>query len=110
LHRLLATELASSRNALETMAGRCVFEVKSRNVSKRTAVEYFMRTAPFLGRLPVVLGDDRTDEDGFAAALARGGHAVRVGTGNATLADWRLASPAAARAWLSGIADILNGT
>jgi trehalose 6-phosphate phosphatase len=92
---------------LETIRGHRVFEIKPRNLSKRTAVEHFMRDAPFAGRLPVFIGDDRTDEDGFAAAQAMGGHAIRVGTEGASRATWRIGSPAETRAFLSRAVEIL---
>src|SRR5262249_51309119 len=56
---------AEHGDRLETIRGHRVFEIKPRNVSKRTAVEHLMRDAPFAGRLPLFIGDDRTDEDGF---------------------------------------------
>jgi trehalose 6-phosphate phosphatase len=70
-----------------------------------------MRIAPFAGRLPLFIGDDRTDEDGFAAVRALGGHAVRVGPvdpGWASAATWRIADPACARAFLSHVVTSLN--
>jgi len=108
------TDLAAKHSdRLETIRGHCVFEIKSRNLSKRTAVERLMRIAPFAGRLPLFIGDDRTDEDGFAAALALGGHAIRVGPdgpdpGWSTVATSRLADPACVHAFLSHVVDALN--
>jgi trehalose 6-phosphate phosphatase len=93
---------------LETIHGHRVFEIKPRNLSKRTAVDHFMRVAPFAGRLPVFIGDDRTDEDGFAAANAAGGYAIRVGLDGPSLANWRIADPAGTRAFLSHAAEALN--
>jgi trehalose 6-phosphate phosphatase len=37
-----------------------------------------MRRPPFLGRLPVFIGDDVTDEDGIRVAKAMGGAGLRV--------------------------------
>lgn len=93
---------------LETIRGHRVFEIKPRNVSKRTAVEHLMRTAPFAGRLPLFIGDDRTDEDGFAAVRALGGHAIRVGPDQPSLATWRMEDPAGVRAFLSEVAEALS--
>jgi trehalose 6-phosphate phosphatase len=59
---------------------------------------------PFAGRTPVMVGDDRTDEDGFAEVAARGGTGVLVGTPRATLAHWRLDSPRDVRNWLDSLA------
>jgi trehalose 6-phosphate phosphatase len=59
-----------------------------------------MRRAPFAGRLPVFIGDDRTDEDGFAAVRGMHGHAIRVGLRGESLAEARIATPEDTRAWL----------
>jgi len=83
-------------------------ELKPRAISKRSAVEWFMREPPFRGRVPIVLGDDRTDEDGFAAALALGGRAVRVGCEGPSVATVRIAAPHAVRAWLAAEAGRLG--
>jgi trehalose 6-phosphate phosphatase len=99
--------VAGSGGQLETIRGHRVFEIKPRNLSKRTAVEHFMRSPPFAGRLPVFIGDDRTDEDGFAAVQAMGGHAIHVGLTGASLATWRIAGPAEVRTFLSSTAEIL---
>jgi len=58
-----------------------------------------MRLAPFAGRAPLFVGDDVTDEAGFAAAQSLGGLGIKVGEG-ATRAHARLATPAAVRQWL----------
>jgi len=80
--------------------GKYVLELGPAGVSKRDAVEAFMREPPFAGRIPVFIGDDITDEDGFAAVNALGGHSVRVGSPDATLAMHRFATPSAVVAWL----------
>jgi trehalose 6-phosphate phosphatase len=103
------TDLAAEHaDLLETIRGHRVFEIKPRNSSKRTAVEHLMRIAPFAGRLPLFIGDDRTDEDGFAAVRALGGHAIRVGQEEPTIATWRMADPACVRAFLAGVAKSLE--
>ena len=53
--------------------------------------------------MPVFLGDDTTDEDGFAEIVRRNGVAIRVGEPSApTAAAYSLPSVAAAREWLGG--------
>ena len=47
-----------------------------------------------------MLGDDTTDEDAIAAALALGGTAVKIGPGPSA-APLRAPDPAAVRAWLA---------
>jgi trehalose 6-phosphate phosphatase len=80
--------------------GKCVLELTPRGYSKRGAIEMFMRRAPFAGRLPVFIGDDVTDEDGFEAVNALGGYSVRVGDLAATAAKFRFSSVSTVIAWL----------
>jgi len=101
---------AEHGDRLETIRGHRVFEIKPRNVSKRTAVEHLMHDAPFAGRLPLFIGDDRTDEDGFAAVRALGGHAIRVGPDQPSIATWRMADPVCVRAFLSHAAESLGAS
>jgi trehalose 6-phosphate phosphatase len=79
--------------------GAMLLELKPRGTSKATAVEAFMREAPFLGRRPVFIGDDLTDLDGFAAVEARGGFSIGVGPRVRGL--HHLDDVAAVRKWLS---------
>ena len=80
--------------------GKCVLELAPVGYSKRSAIEAFMTEVPFAGRVPVFVGDDVTDEDGFAAVNALGGHSIRVGNDEATVARCRLGSVSAVLAWL----------
>ena len=77
-----------------------VAELKPAGHDKGSAIEQFMREAPFAGRVPLFIGDDATDEHGFQVVNRLGGHSVKVGEG-ATAARWRLEAPAAVRAWLT---------
>jgi trehalose 6-phosphate phosphatase len=77
LQSALAAMLAGSAD-FELLAGQMMWEVRPRGVDKGTAVARLMARAPFLGRLPVFVGDDVTDEDGIAEALALGGVGLRV--------------------------------
>jgi trehalose 6-phosphate phosphatase len=85
--------------AVHTQAGKMVWELKPAGADKGTAIDEFMREAPFAGRKPVFLGDDVTDEHGFLVVNRLGGHSVKVGSGESA-ARWRLADPQAAHAWL----------
>lgn len=77
-HAAAAAALADAR----LLAGKQVFEIKPRGIDKGAALRRFMAAAPFAGRLPVFVGDDLTDEDGFAAAQALGGIGIKVGVGD----------------------------
>ncbi len=88
----------------ELQAGKLVFEVKPSGRDKGTAIAEFLGEAPFAGRTPVFVGDDLTDELGFASVNRLGGASVKVGAGP-TAARWRLPDAAAVRQWLAGCAD-----
>lgn len=92
---------------MELMQGKCVLEVKPSGPSKGRAIGDFMRHAPFAGRTPIFVGDDVTDEAGFAATQDLGGIGVKVGPGD-TLALARVEGPAAVRAWLQQAALTLH--
>jgi trehalose 6-phosphate phosphatase len=79
--------------------GKQVLELKPSGRDKGTAIEEFMLEPPFAGRTPVFIGDDLTDEFGFACVNHRGGHSVKVGSG-ASVAAWRIADAAAVGRWL----------
>ncbi len=80
--------------------GKCVLEIKPVACSKGAAIEAFMDEPPFRGRLPVFVGDDDTDEDGFAAVNARGGLSVHVGYHGPTAAHWRFTDSNLVIRWL----------
>lgn len=101
---LFAEIVEASGNTLEIQEGKYVCELRPRGVDKGAALEAFMDTPPFAGRLPLAVGDDVTDEAAFEAALRAGGSAVKVGEGP-TRAPWRLASPRNVRAWLQAMLE-----
>ncbi|MFD2249440.1 trehalose 6-phosphate phosphatase [Pseudochelatococcus lubricantis] len=87
-------------------SGKMLVELKPAAADKGEALKSFMRGAPFAGRQPLAVGDDLTDEDMFAAAIAHGGRAIRIGDGNArTLAAGRIGTPAHMRTLLASLAD-----
>lgn len=81
---------------LKLLHGKMVVEATSQGASKGRAIEDFLAEAPFEGRLPVFIGDDVTDEPGFAAVQRLGGLGVKVGNGP-SMATHRLADPTAMR-------------
>jgi trehalose 6-phosphate phosphatase len=86
--------------------GKSVVEIRPRGHDKGAAVAAFMAAPPFLGRRPLTIGDDVTDEAMFAAANALGGVSVRVGSPDEpTLATAFLPAPADVRAWITEVAE-----
>lgn len=107
LQQFLTDLLRGHESGLTLLEGRLVFDLKPGAVTKGTAIERFMRAKAFRGRTPVFIGDDRTDEYGFAAVNAAGGHSLRVGPLEGSLAGSQIAEPAAVRAWLDHAVDVI---
>jgi trehalose 6-phosphate phosphatase len=110
--RRLATALAEAhRGRVRLLPGKAVFEFVADGISKGRAVATLMALPPFRGRLPYVIGDDVTDEDGFAAANSLGGISLRVGSSDLrvapTAARFTIGGPSQLRKWLRGAADAL---
>jgi trehalose 6-phosphate phosphatase len=98
---LTAAEMAAQRVPGHVMqAGKMVVEIKPASANKGTALRRLATIVPFVGRRPVMLGDDATDEDAMRAAIALGGTAVKVGQG-ASVAALRAPDPQAVRDWLA---------
>lgn len=79
--------------------GKRVVELRPVGADKGDAIRAFLAEPPFRDRTPVFIGDDRTDEAGFAAVNERDGISIKVGPGPSR-ARWRLADAAAVRGWL----------
>jgi trehalose 6-phosphate phosphatase len=91
----------------EVITGHAVVEARPRGADKGAALRALSAHAPFAGRQPVFVGDDVTDEDGFAAARELGGYGVRVGPG-ATVAPYRIDAVGSVYAWLAASLDELR--
>jgi trehalose 6-phosphate phosphatase len=83
--------------------GHAVIEVKPAAHTKGSAVDAYLEEAPFKGRVPIFIGDDTTDYDGFAAVRRHGGLAIAVGS--RVKSEWWLPGPAAVRSWLDQLAE-----
>jgi len=77
IHAALSA-LISGNSAFELMPSHMLWEVRPRGVDKGHAVASLMRRPPFLGRVPVFIGDDVTDKDGIRVARAMGGAGLWV--------------------------------
>ena len=91
---------AALGDAFELQMGKFVVEIKPSGKDKGSAIAEFCAESPFAGRRPVFIGDDLTDEPGFAVVNRIGGHSVKVGPG-ITRARWHLSDAAAVRRWLA---------
>jgi len=89
----------------ELVPGKMVFEARPRGVSKGDALRAFMLEEPFIGRTPIFIGDDVSDEDGFIAAQDLGGVGIKLGEGD-TAARMRIADVGSVHALLQGLADV----
>ncbi len=109
-YRLVPNMHAPLRKAIERLTpwlpethaileGDEVIEIKPVAHDKGTAIDAFMREAPFARRYPIFIGDDLTDRDGFEAVRKWGGLAIAVGSN--VHADEHLDNPRAVRRWLS---------
>ncbi len=87
-------------HALSTKSGKCVIELVWPGADKGGAVDLLARRAPFADALPVFVGDDVTDEDGFAACARRGGFGIAVGERASAAARYSLSSVKDVHAWL----------
>ena len=86
--------------------GDMVVELRTPGQDKGQSVAAFLRERPFMGAMPIFVGDDLTDEDGFAAAARLGGYGVLVGPMRPTAASYRLPTTEAVTAWLESVVTL----
>lgn len=91
----------AEEHGLATKAGKCVVELVWPGADKGGAVDLLAERAPFSGALPVFIGDDVTDEDGFDACNRRGGFGIAVGERSSAAARYSLATVKDVHAWLN---------
>lgn len=97
----LATEMAAA-HGLHLQPGKMMVELRAPGGDKGSAVAQFLDTPPFAGTTPIMLGDDLTDEPGFAAVSVHNGWGVLVGPERQTAARYRLEGVQHVLAWLEG--------
>jgi trehalose 6-phosphate phosphatase len=102
--RIAKLVAAERRTDIQMMNAHFAIELKAPGFDKGRAIEAFLATPPFRGRTPIFIGDDETDEAGFAVVSALGGQAYSVGRrrpGEIGSFD----EPAAVRDWLAHFAE-----
>ncbi|SAK63781.1 HAD family hydrolase [Caballeronia hypogeia] len=95
--------VAEYADAYVLQPGKMVYEIKPKDVDKGRAVRAYMSEPPFTGRKPVFIGDDLTDEKGFAVVNEFDGLSVKIGSGD-TVARARIESVELLLDWLQVIA------
>lgn len=101
---LALAQALAERTGLIAQPGKLVVELKTPGADKGTAVAAFMAEAPFQGAMPIMVGDDLTDEAGFRAAESLGGFGVLVGDPRDTAARHGLPDVADVLTWLEALA------
>lgn len=103
----IAADEAAALSGLSVQPGKMVFELKPATGDKGSAVHAIMAEPARAGTRPLFVGDDLTDEHGFAAAAALGGAGILVGPERPTAATYGLADVAAVHAWLEQGRELL---
>ncbi len=106
--RLVERLTAERRDELRVIHGKMVLEIKPRLSDKGAAIAAYMTESPFVGRVPVFIGDDVTDEDGFATVNTMQGISIRVGNERETQALYQLDDVAAVLDWLHALSRQLT--
>lgn len=97
--RAFVDEVAA-RHGLAVKRGKCVAEIVVPGVDKGVAVNELMKSVHFQGSVPIFVGDDVTDEDGFAVCDAMGGFGIAVGERPSRNARYALPGSVAVLDWL----------
>ena len=92
--------LSAAGGAFEAIDGKMVVELVPEGSGKGGAMAALLAEPPFAGRMPIFIGDDSVDEEGFSVIDRLGGISVHVGPGPSA-ARYRLAAVADVRAWLA---------
>ena len=103
--RIAMSEAVANVAHFTLVPGKMVLEARPSAANKGDALRAFMREVPFIGRTPIFIGDDTTDEDAFIAAQELGGVGIKLGEGE-TAARMRIANVASVHALIKGLGDI----
>lgn len=107
VYRIMNEMLVHLGPTFALQAGKSVLELRPGAWTKGSSITAFMQEAPFIGRTPVFIGDDVTDEDAFAVVNDMSGVSIRVGNPVATLARHRLGGVSEVLRWLQSVPPAL---
>nr|WP_298927056.1 trehalose-phosphatase [uncultured Erythrobacter sp.] len=93
-------EQLAHKHGWAAQSGKCVVEIVAKSANKGSAVATFLQVSPFAGSRPFFIGDDLTDEAGFAACAKAGGGGILVGDRTDTCAAYRLPDVSSVHEWL----------
>lgn len=107
VYRVMNEALVQLGPTFAFQAGKSVLELRPGAWTKGSSITAFMQEAPFIGRTPVFIGDDVTDEDAFAVVNEMSGVSIRVGNPAATQAHHRLGSVSEVLRWLRTVPPVI---
>jgi len=105
----LRAVLSQYADDLVLCPGRKLFEIIPAGHSKGTALEAFAAMSNFVGRRPIMIGDDVGDLPAFAAADRLGGFGMRVAGEHFGRVDIEFDAPSRVIEWLERFAARLDG-
>ncbi|MHA1600522.1 MAG: trehalose-phosphatase [Alphaproteobacteria bacterium] len=106
--QLVADLTAAMPGRMRVLSGKMVIEIAPSLADKGMAIAAFMDEAPFAGRRPVFIGDDVTDEDGFAMVNSLGGYSIRVGEAETSAAAYQFPEISSVVDWLQALPTLLR--
>lgn len=107
VYRVMNEALVQLGPTFALQAGKSVLELRPGAWTKGSSITAFMREAPFIGRTPVFIGDDVTDEDAFEVVNDLNGVSIRVGAAAATRAKHRLGGVSEVLRWLNTVPPVV---
>ena len=93
-------KLIEEEKHFHAIHGNMAIEIKHIGVDKGQSISLFMENEPFVDKLPIFIGDDVTDEDGFKYINANNGISINVGKRTSSLARYNLDNVDAVHEWL----------
>ena len=107
--QLARRALAGDGGRFRLLAGKNIVEILPSDAGKGRAIACFLDRPPYAGRIPVFIGDDVTDEEGFREVNRRHGLSIRVGGDGVTAARYRAPDVVWTTAWLGRLAGTTPG-